>query len=160
MKKMNFIRITAVLICLFMGHGTFATGITIPDMPTNIMAVALFGTVTPFVAITIIVFIILYFRSRTQKHKYELLRKAIELGRDIPENFFNEASKQAPKNKLESAFMFLGIGLGVALLGLFSPDLASFAVPAGAIPFLMGVGKLLAIRIERRQQTRANPENE
>lgn len=124
------------------------------------MNVALIGSIVPFVTTIAILLIIFYFRAKNQQKKYEVLEKAIEKGVEVPPDFFRVNTKQIRRNKLETAFALIAVGIGLALLGIFNHPQASIILPIASIPFLMGIGILLAYRIEKKQPTAEVQEDE
>ncbi|MDP4271022.1 MAG: DUF6249 domain-containing protein [Bacteroidota bacterium] len=108
--------------------------------------VALFSVVSPFLTGFLIVLIILIFNHRNKKAKYRLMEKAIEAGREIPQSFFEE--KKPKKTPLQSAFALIGTGIGLFLMLWFVADHDVAFV--GAIPLLIGLGKLLAYKMEEK----------
>jgi len=104
------------------------------------------AVISPFLTGFLIVLIVLIFNHRNKKAKYRLMEKAIEAGREIPQSFFEEAKSR--KTPLQSAFTLIGVGIGLFLMLWFVADHNVAFV--GAIPFLIGVGKLVAYNMERK----------
>lgn len=104
------------------------------------------AVIAPFLAGFLIVLIVLIFNHRNKKAKYQLMEKAIEAGREIPQSFFEEAKSK--KTPLQSAFTLIGTGIGLFLMLWFVADHDVAFV--GAIPLLIGLGKLLAYRMEEK----------
>ena len=111
--------------------------------------VGFFAVVSPFLTGFLIVLIVLIFNHRNKKAKYRLMEKAIEAGREIPQSFFEE--KKTKKTPLQSAFTLIGTGIGLFLTLWFVADPAVHNVAfVGAIPLLIGLGKLLAYKMEEK----------
>ena len=113
-----------------------------------------FAAITsPFIAGFLIVLIILIFNHRNKKAKYELMAKAIDAGKEIPSTFFDEPkSKKANKSPLQSALSLIGIGIGLFIMLWF---VANHNVAfVGALPLLIGVGKLIAYLIEGKKESK------
>ncbi|MFZ4455687.1 MAG: DUF6249 domain-containing protein [Bacteroidales bacterium] len=112
-----------------------------------------FAAITsPFIAGFLIVLIILIFNHRNKKAKYELMAKAIESGKELPSSFFDEPkSKKANKSPLQSAFALMGAGLGLFLMFWFLKGELTLSF-IGAIPFLLGLGKFIAYRLEQKEK--------
>ncbi len=112
--------------------------------------VAFAGTITPFLTGIIIVLIVLIFNHRNKKAKYELMAKAIEAGKELPQTFFDEPkSKKAAKTPLQSAFSLMGVGIGLFLMFWFLKGELTLSF-IGAIPFMIGLGKFIAYRMEQK----------
>lgn len=108
--------------------------------------VAFSAVIAPFIAGFLIVLIVLIFNYRNKKAKYRLMEKAIEAGREIPQSFFEESKSR--KTPLQSAFTLIGTGIGLFLMLWFMADHNVAFV--GAIPLLIGLGKLLAYKMEEK----------
>lgn len=104
------------------------------------------AVIAPFLAGFLIVLVVLIFNHRNKKAKYRLMEKAIEAGREIPQSFFEEAKSK--KTPLQSAFTLIGAGIGLFLMLWFMADHNVAFV--GAIPLLIGLGKLLAYKMEEK----------
>lgn len=116
--------------------------------------VGFFAVVSPFLTGFLIVLIVLIFNYRNKRAKYRLMEKAIEAGREIPQSFFEETKPK--KTPLQSAFTLIGTGIGLFLMLWFvaGHDVAF----VGAIPLLIGLGKLLAYKMEN--QTSKSEDND
>ncbi|MDD2796977.1 MAG: DUF6249 domain-containing protein [Bacteroidales bacterium] len=112
-----------------------------------------FAAITsPFIAAFLIVLIVLIFNHRNKKAKYELMAKAIDAGKEIPSTFFDEVkSSKSNKSPLQSAFGLMGVGLGLFLMFWFLKGELTLSF-IGAIPFMIGLGKFIAYRLEQKEK--------
>lgn len=157
MNKLTFIGTVVITSLLVLsGSSAFAA----ESIAEKTMNVALVGSIVPFVTAVAILLIIFYFRAKNQQKKYEVLEKAIERGVEVPPNFFQVNDKQTRGSKLETAFALIAVGIGLVLLGIFNRSQASVILPIASIPFLIGIGKLLAYKIEKKQSTAEAQEDE
>lgn len=120
-----------------------------------------FAAITaPFIAGFLIVLIILIFNHRNKKAKYALMAKAIEAGKEIPASFFEEAkSQKSAKSTLQSAFALMGVGLGLFLMFWFLKGELTLSF-IGAIPFMLGLGKFIAYRLENKEPKAKNDDQQ
>ncbi len=116
--------------------------------------------VSPFLAAFAIVLIVLIFNHRNKKAKYALMEKAIEAGRDIPQSFFEEEKKNRYKSPLQSALTLIGVGLGLSIMLFFLNGETTRLAFIGAIPFFIGVGKLVAYILEKKEQEKKEMKND
>jgi|GEM_PF-825779 len=117
--------------------------------------VGLAAVVSPFLAAFSIVLIVLIFNHKNKKAKYALMEKAIEAGRDIPQSFFEEEKKNKVKTPLQSALTLIGVGLGLSIMLYFLNDETTKLAFIGAIPFFIGIGKLIAYILEKKEQEKS-----
>lgn len=110
-------------------------------------------TITMVTAV-LALFVIFYFINRSRKAKYELMMRAIEMGKDIPAEFFEPKRKK--RNLLEDATTLIAVGLGFFILAIFTTEIL-FGV--GAICLLIGIGNLIVWKVEGKKKNIAeNPE--
>lgn len=126
--------------------------------------VPVLGITVPFLFVFLIIFFFIYYRNKKQKAHYEVIEKAIEAGRELPDGFFESPrSRQARPDKLvtlNQGLVFLGIGLGLAIWSIvmwsingteeFGDGVGIFLLGLAAIFILVGAGKLILYRVSSR----------
>lgn len=113
--------------------------------------IGLAAVTSPFIAGFLIVLIILIFSHRNKKAKYELMAKALESGKELPSNFFEEEKKMKQKESpIQRAIQLIAIGIGLFILLWYIADHDVAFV--AAIPFFLGVGRLVSIYFESKNK--------
>lgn len=126
--------------------------------------VPVLGITVPFLFAFLIIFFFIYYRNKKQKAHYQVIEKAIEAGRELPDGFFESPrSRQARPDKLvtlNQGLVFLGIGLGLAVWSIvmwsingteeFGDGVGIFLLGLAAIFILVGAGKLILYRVSSR----------
>lgn len=107
-----------------------------------------------FGTIILIVWISLNASYRKKKEQYRILEIAIERGRELPENFFDEPAKkkQSWLYTLRNGATTLGCGIGIALLGYITN--VGIITGIAFIPAFIGLGYLLVAWLEYRVEKR------
>lgn len=102
--------------------------------------VALVAIVIIFGSPVVIVLIIFNYRHRQKKAQYELIAKAIEAGKDIPDGLF-QVNKREPRNNLTVGVtnLFIGIGISILLWNLIALRFASIGVLVSCV----GIGQII-----------------
>ncbi len=121
-----------------------------------------FGTVIPFAAICVIIWLVFYYNSKKRKEKYRLIEKAIEKGVDIPESVFSEGkskdkNESAPIAQIRKAIVLISVGVaGIVFFAICgSPEMAGLV----SMVALIGIGNLIVGILEyRKQQHKSNSE--
>lgn len=122
------------------------------------------GITVPFLFVFLIVFFYIYYRNKKQKAHYEVIEKAIEAGRELPDGFFESPrSRQVRPDKLvtlNQGLVYLAIGLGFAIWSIvkwgidgtaeFGGSYGIFLLGLAAIFILVGAGKLILYRVSSR----------
>lgn len=128
--------------------------------------VPVLGITVPFLFAFLIIFFFIYYRNKKQKAHYQVIEKAIEAGRELPDGFFESPrSRQARPDKLvtlNQGLVFLGIGLGFAIWSIvlwsingteeFGGGVGVFLLGLAAIFILVGAGKLILYRVSSRPE--------
>ena len=128
--------------------------------------VPVLGITVPFLFAFLIIFFFIYYRNKKQKAHYQVIEKAIEAGRELPDGFFESPrSRQARPDKLvtlNQGLVFLGIGLGFAIWSIvlwsingteeFGDGVGIFLLGLAAIFILVGAGKLILYRVSSRPE--------
>jgi drug/metabolite transporter (DMT)-like permease len=116
--------------------------------------IPIFGIVFTFLTMVLIIFIIFLYKTKQEKFKNEVLKTAIEQGRELPPDFFK--LQQKPKgNLLRTSLFFLafGIGLGIFFYFFFAPQGEGWKFASiGLIFIFVGIGQLIAYLIEQKQK--------
>ena len=144
---------------------TFYT--TEPDAEDILEAVLpLLAVAAPFIVVFLIVFFLYYYRNKKQKAYYQVIERAIEAGRELPDEFFETSqSRQARPDKLVAlnhGLIYLGVGLGFAIWSIVmwsingteesGGGVGVFLLGLAAIFILVGVGKLILYRVSSRPE--------
>lgn len=131
--------------------------------------VPVLGITVPFLFAFLIIFFFIYYRNKKQKAHYQVIEKAIEAGRELPDGFFE--SPQSPRSRqalpdklviLNQGLVFLGIGLGLAIWSIVmwsingteesGGGVGIFLLGLAAIFILVGAGKLILYRVSSRTE--------
>jgi predicted PurR-regulated permease PerM len=107
----------------------------------------------PFLATVLIVFFVMYYRRQKEQRFMALCEKAIEAGKDLPDNFFKKPQLETSSHLLKG-MIWGGVGIGVTVGALF---LMGFNSPwaFGFIPVFVGIAYIISYFLENR-----TPENE
>ncbi|MEG0949728.1 MAG: DUF6249 domain-containing protein [Bacteroidales bacterium] len=116
------------------------------------LLIPIVGIVTPFLIGFLVVFFILKYQLSKKKAKYAVVEKALEMGKDLPAEFFQSQEKK-PKSQLESALILIAIGAGMLVLG-FTTSPILYGI--GAICILIGIAKFIAWKVEQKKEQSAN----
>ena len=109
-----------------------------------------------FGAIVLIVYFSTKHKKEREKARYDFYLKSLEAGHTLPENFFEEPVKQS--SNLKKGAIWLAVGLGVMIFGLFEVDNSLMGI--GAIPAFIGAAYLLVYFIERKNNNDTPAVNE
>mgnify|MGYP000816731923 CR=1 FL=1 len=102
-----------------------------------------------------IVYFIGLFIFKSKRDKNNIIRLAIESGRELPKEFF---AKEAPKFRLQSAIQYIAwsVGLFVFFIVVGADAVAYLCL----IPFIIGIGKLIAYFLyEHKKSDKTNENN-
>ncbi|MCH5328895.1 MAG: hypothetical protein J1E02_07720 [Coprobacter sp.] len=119
------------------------------------------GTAVPALVIFLIVFTGLKHRTKVKLARYDLMAKALESGKELPDYFFEEGDNRpaSGKSRLSRGFTLVGAGVGLLFFGLVLSSKYVWAF--SAVPLLIGAGQLLVYRIEARSaESLSEPESE
>lgn len=94
----------------------------------------------------VIVLAVLRFRAQRQKSINDMVLKLADKGQPIPPELFLEPGRKR-KSDVSSGLSLVGAGLG--LMGFFWFAGAESAIGIGFIPLMIGVGQLIAWKIEQ-----------
>ena len=86
-----------------------------------------------FFSLVLIVAILGFFRYKTKRAEFELLRAAIENNRDLPMDYITDQQK---KRNLKAGILLILLGGGI----MISFNLMNGPWPMGVIPVLLGIG--------------------
>ena len=95
----------------------------------------------------VIVLAVLRYRANRQKSINEMVLKLADKGQPIPPELFLEPGKKR-KSDISSGLSLVGAGIG--LMGFFYFAGAEEAIGIGFIPLAIGVGQLIAWKIEQQ----------
>ena len=116
--------------------------------------IPIFGIVFTFLTPVLILFIIFLYKTKQEKFKNEVLKAAIEQGRELPPDFFKRQEK-SKESLLRTSLFFLafGIGLGIFFYFFFAPQGEGWKFASiGLIFIFVGIGQLIAYLIEQKQK--------
>lgn len=107
-------------------------------------------SIMPFLTAILIVFLVMYSKRKKEQQLMQLYQKAIESGRDIPEDFFKRPVDE-PKSYLLKGLIWTAVGLGLSIGGLI---LMGFDSPwaFGLIPLLVGIAYGISYFVEQKQK--------
>ena len=108
------------------------------------------GIIVPFLAGFLMIFFILKYQYNKKKEKYAVVMKALEMGKDLPAEFFQEPKKA--HSPLEAALTLIAVGIGLGVMGFF---LKPIFYGIGVICLLVGIAKFIAWKIETKKETGA-----
>ena len=128
-------------------HSDYAFFEGLEDVLIPIVAI-----VTPFLIAFLIVFFVLKYKLSQKKAKYAVVEKALEMGKELPADFFRDTQKKTG-TPLESALVLVAIGLGFLVMGAV---VTSVLYGVGALCGLIGIAKFIAWKIE---QPKNKPDN-
>jgi hypothetical protein len=97
----------------------------------------------------VIVLAVLRYRANRQKLINEMVLKLADKGQPIPPELFLEPGKKR-KSDVSSGLSLIGAGIG--LMGFFWFAGAEEAIGIGFIPLMIGVGQLIAWKIEQNKK--------
>jgi hypothetical protein len=114
----------------------------------EVPAVATVVPVASFIMAFAIVAVALYTGLRKERQRQETLRVFLEKGMPIPSEFL---TPKAPRSDLRRGIILIATGVGLSIMFgvLAEPRVASI----GALPGLIGVGFLVASKLERRSES-------
>lgn len=110
-----------------------------------------------FIVVGIIIFGAIWFQYMKRKRHYEALVKALELGKkpeEVKELFGTEKVPRVKNGKglVKSGIVTIGIGVGLALMGLFLPAEALGGMMASAsLVAMLGLSLVLAYVLTRKK---------
>jgi hypothetical protein len=96
----------------------------------------------------LIVLIVMVYRTRQQRIRYDMMIRLVDRGQNLPPELF--APARPARSDLSSGLSLIGLGLGLAI-GLVlagGGEAAGFAL----IPFFYGAARLIAWVLERHQR--------
>lgn len=118
------------------------------------LLIPIFGIVFSFLTPIAIILIIFLNKTKQEKYRNEVLKAAIEQGRELPADFFKQQEK--PKENLlrtSTFFLAFGIGIGIFFYFFFAPTGEGLKFASIGLIFLfIGIGQLIAYLIERKQK--------
>jgi hypothetical protein len=121
-----------------------------PDVPTLAPVIVAITFGCPVV----IVAVVLIYRYRKNVMLHRTLAAMIDKGVSIPPELLQpERPDRAPKSDLRRGLTLMGVGAGLIVFFAFS---ARNAIGIGFIPLLMGVGYLIAWKLEQKKQNGQN----
>lgn len=103
--------------------------------------------ITPFLVAFLLVYYWLKFKNNNRKAKYEVMMKALEMGKDLPSNFFDENNQKS--NPLSPSLTWSAVGFGLLISG-FWIDNVFFGI--GALCLFIGIAKFIAWKIENKNR--------
>lgn len=118
------------------------------------LLIPIFGIVFSFITPIAIILIIFLNKTKQEKYRNEVLKAAIEQGRELPADFFKQREK--PKENLlrtSTFFLAFGVGIGIFFYFFFAPTGNGLRFASIGLIFLfIGIGQLIAYLIERKQK--------
>jgi hypothetical protein len=107
------------------------------------------GIIVPFSTAVLIILIIFIAKILRDKSRNQVIIKALENGKDLPQEFFRPIQKKKREGEpLRDALVTLGLGIGLTVALYFFMGLKYAAF--GLIPLFIGVGQLIAYLINKK----------
>lgn len=78
-----------------------------------VTTISIISIVTPFVFIIALIWLILYYKRRSQKERLQVLELAIKHGYPLPQTFYDR--NNSPRQQLKSGLSFIAWGLGIMI---------------------------------------------
>ena len=117
------------------------------DIEGIIVLVGIF--IAPFATIILIVYFFSRAQHNRQRQRMELYIKAMELGRELPADFFQPAHK---RNLLNRGFIWAAVGVGIGVFFALVHNIKE-GVAFGVIPFCIGLAYLLIHFVGKKQNS-------
>lgn len=111
-----------------------------------------FGTVTPFAALVLIVISIVKSKTQRKKMKYDTINNAIAAGCPLPDSFYLSETPVV-KNRLQSGIVWLGWGMAFIVLGLDNDW--TLMVSIGIIPVFIGLSRIAVYFVDFKRASKA-----
>lgn len=112
----------------------------------HVDVVAILGVILSLGMPIIIVIAVLVYRFRRQRLVNDVILKLAEKGAPVPPELFLEPVR--PRSDLRRGLVLMAAGAGIAMFGVFDGD--SDVIGIGFIPLLIGVGYLIAYKLEHK----------
>lgn len=123
------------------------------DMIQIVSIVAIvFGTVTPFAALVLIVITIVKSKTQRKKMKYDSINNAIAAGCPLPDSFYRSETPVV-KNRLQSGIVWFGWGVAFIVLGLANGW--TLMVSIGIIPVFIGLSRIAVYFVDFKRASKA-----
>lgn len=143
------------------GAGTTYINVTMPqqnndwsgfDVPDFLPSAVVVGTIMVFGMPVLAIFLICYFMYRTKRARYQSIARIMEAGREVPPGMFPQME---PHAKWDSGVRYVAWGAGLMLFFVVCQEIEWAMLML--VPIIIGVGKLIAYRKERRAPRPADP---
>jgi len=128
------------------------------DMPLNGFGIVMI-VIAPFLFVVAIILISARNKDIESKRRYDLYMKSLEMGQNIPENFFEEPKKSKPSN-LKRGIIALMVGLAFGIFLLIRHDNSVGFMLAALIPGFVGIGYILVYFLEKKKEDSEKLSNE
>lgn len=109
-----------------------------------------------FASIALIFFLVLYFRHRSRAEMQQTVRLALERGAELSPELLKQLGDPEPSSNrdLRLGLIWLSLGVGLALCGLFAPDPSGYALrgclAGAAFPSAIGIAYIIMWRYGAR----------
>lgn len=120
------------------GLSRFDAGMIIPVVGI------VFGVMCP----VLIVLVIMVYIYKICSSRNRVIEAAVARGIDVPASAFTRS--RTPRARLNSAMVWLGVGLGLIAMGAMMEDADFMGI--GAVPMFIGIGKLVTYILEDRKK--------
>ena len=116
----------------------------------------LIGVLLLFSSPIVIVAIILGYRHKEKKAKYQIISEALAAGKELPKEFFVEASKSTDtKVVLSKGIKNACLGIGLAIMLWFITEEMGIA-SIGILIFFIGIGQVITAYATREKEENKN----
>lgn len=136
--------------------GGFSLGDTDDDMfdfeggTSKLALLAVIGIfILPPLAVVLIVFLCLYFRSRNKRAQYEAMARAAQNGVILPP--IPDSTSSSANSPYSGAVTLIAVGLGIAIFFACADEWA-IGIGIGCIPALIGAARLLTRWLDGRSK--------
>ncbi len=110
------------------------------DMPLNGFGIVVI-VLLPFLFVFLLFLLFSREKNKESVRKHDLYLKSLEMGQNLPENFFEKPVQKSGISNLKSGILWLSVGLGFVLYFLLINEKDALIV--GIIPTFVGIGYLL-----------------
>ena len=132
------------------------------------MEVAIIVPIAFFTMIVLVVLILIFYGHKIKNAKYEVMKKAIECGNELPIGFLRSFEKETKKgNPLRSGIIMTLIGIGLFIMCFFVTE-SKLSGMMGKVDFMIvalvvlsiGIGNLGVYFVEKAKTKKEEKEEE
>lgn len=116
--------------------------------------IPIIGIIATFSTPIVIILIIFLTKLKQEKYRNDVIKTAIEQGRELPADLF-KLQEKPKENLLRTSTFFLAFGVGIGIFFYFFFASTGESLKFGSIGLIfifIGIGQLIAYLIERNQK--------